>query len=533
MTPGQKLGAYQLIDRLGSGGMGEVWKAEDPRLGRTVAIKILPASVATDQEAILRMQREARTAAQLYHPNIATIHSIEDDNGQLFIVMEYVQGDPLTKFIRERSLTEADVCRIGRGVAEALAEAHDKGIVHRDIKPDNIIVSGQRVKVLDFGIAKHFGLEPVNANAPTAFVTQQGMIVGTVHYMSPEQALGKPLDPRTDIFSLGVVLYEAITGKLPFVGETVTETITHIVRDEPTAPARLNAQLSPGLNAIIQRCLRKNRDERFASASELSAALDHQMARASTEMFVAPTVVKTAAPIPPAPPTVREIAKPKPKTRGWVWALVAAVVILGAVGALIASRHQQAAPVAPTPAKPVTAAVTTTTATPVSAPPPKPAETSVIVEEKKPEAPPQPAVAPRPAPAPAPAIDHYQLGMAAFTDGRRSEAREEFLQEVKQNPSSAKAHFRLGEIATLNHNFGHAADELRKALDSASGLDDRERRLAELCLAISTSDRLRAGELGREFQRIYPDDPDFEQIKTAFEPEQPQRFKPFPRRKRF
>ncbi len=529
MTPGQKLGAYQLIDRLGAGGMGEVWKAEDPRLGRTVAIKILPATVATDQEAMLRLQREARTAAQLYHPNIATIHSIEDDNGQLFIVMEYVLGDPLTKFMKERSLTEADVCRIGRGVAEALAEAHEKGIVHRDIKPDNIIVNDQRVKVLDFGIAKRFGPEVMSSNAPTAFVTQQGMIVGTVHYMSPEQALGKALDPRSDIFSLGVVLYEAITGKLPFVGDTVTETITHIVRDEPTAPARLNAQLSPGLNAIIQRCLRKNRDERFASASELSQALDQQMARASTEMFSAPTVVKPVTPIPPAPPTVREVAKPK--SRGWIWGIVAAVVILGAVGGLVASHHQAPAPM-PIPAKPVAAAVTTTTAAP--APPPKPAETSVIVEEKKPEPAPQPAVAPPPAPKSVAAIDHYQIGMSALAEGRRSEAREEFLEVVKQDPSNAKAHFRLGEIATMNHNFGHASDELRKALDSAAGLDDRERRLAEICLAISTSDRLRAGELGREFHRIYPEDPDFEQIKSSFPAEEPlQRPKLFPRRRRF
>src|ERR1041385_4012875 len=234
--------------------MGEVWKAEDPRLGRTVAIKILSPKIAADHESIMRLQREARMAAQLYHPNIATIHSIEDDNGRLFIVMEYVPGESLTRLIHDRKLTELDVCRIGKGVADALAEAHEKEIVHRDIKPDNIIVNGQRVKVLDFGVAKRVGFEStVDNDAPTAFVTQQGMIVGTVFYMSPEQALGKPLDARSDIFSLGVVLYEAITGKQPFGGETITETITQIVRDEPAPPARLNPSISPGLAAIIER----------------------------------------------------------------------------------------------------------------------------------------------------------------------------------------------------------------------------------------------------------------------------------------
>src|SRR5258708_17176362 len=215
LQPDQQLGPYKLVARIGAGGMGEVWRGEDTRLGRSVAIKVLPAAVASDGEAIARMKREARTAAQLYHPNIAPIHSIEQEGDLISIVMEFVEGDPLTKLIRD-GLGEADVCRIGRGVADALAEAHEHNIVHRDIKPDNIIVKGNRVKVLDFGIAKRVGAETTTSESPTAFVTQQGMIIGTVHYMSPEQALGKTLDARTDIFSLGVVLYEAATGKLPF-----------------------------------------------------------------------------------------------------------------------------------------------------------------------------------------------------------------------------------------------------------------------------------------------------------------------------
>jgi len=491
VAPGQKLGAYQLLDRLGAGGMGEVWKAEDPRLGRTVAIKILPPAVAADHESILRMQREARTAAQLYHPNIATIHSIEEDAGQLFIVMEYVQGEPLSKLIEMRKLSEADVCRIGRGVAEALAEAHEKGIVHRDIKPDNIIVNGQRVKVLDFGIAKRVGLETAmpSSDAPTAFVTQQGMIVGTVHYMSPEQALGKPLDARSDIFSLGVVMYEAMTGQRPFGGETITETITQIVRDEPAAPSRLNPSISPGFNAIIQRCLRKNRDERFASAAELSSALDQQLGRASTELMTAPTVVR------PAPAAIPTVIEPQPrKSRGWIWGVVAAVVVvLAALAAMRAKQRQAVVFPATAPAQ--------VTATHAAAP----AQTTVSVT-----APPEPVVEEsRPKP-----------------DGPPPEAR---LPEPP--PPDPKMHFRLGENATLDHDFERAQHELRLALDQASGLDDRERRLAEMCLALSVGDRFRAGELGREFHRIYGNDPDFERIKREFVTEPPPKRPLFPRRR--
>lgn len=278
----QLLGPYRLIGRVGAGGMGEVWKAEDTRLGRVVAIKVLPPAVVADHEAIARLKREARTAAQLYHPNIATIHSIEEIDGLLFIVMEFVDGRPLTDAIRSGELSEGDICRIGRGVAGALTEAHEQGIIHRDIKPDNIVVRGQRVKVLDFGIAKRMESEAGSRGAAPTFVTQQGFVIGTVQYMSPEQALGKSLDSRTDIFSLGVVLYEAATGRLPFAGETTTETMTQIIRDDPATASVANPSVSAGLNDIIMRCLRKNREERFASAALLATALESQFGAAKT-----------------------------------------------------------------------------------------------------------------------------------------------------------------------------------------------------------------------------------------------------------
>ena len=534
LTPGQKLGVYQLLDRLGAGGMGEVWKAEDPRLGRTVAIKILPPKIAADHESIMRMQREARTAAQLYHPNIATIHSIEEDNGQLFIVMEYVPGDSLAKLIHERKLTESDVCRIGKGVADALAEAHEKGIVHRDIKPDNIIVNGQRVKVLDFGIAKRVGLESTTtADEPTAFVTQQGMIVGTVFYMSPEQALGKPLDARSDIFSLGVVLYEAMTGRQPFGGETITETITQIVRDEPPPIARLNPSISPGMSAIIEKCLRKKREERFAGAAELSSALDQQLARASTELFTAPTMVK---PIPSAPPTVVETPVRK-SSRGWVWGVVAVGVVLAALAALWARQAKTAAP-APAP-KPVVAATTTT-----AAPAPAPAQTAVnvtapppVIEEQRPSPPPPVEHMPPPPPPQQheaePNSALYAAGMTAFAAGDNNEARKQFKAAADLDPANAKAHFRLGEIALLNRNYDHSKNELRAALDHADKLDDRERRLTEIFIAIANGERLQARALGSQFNDIYPNDPDLERVRHEFTVEMPPpgRHPVFPRRR--
>src|SRR6266550_7853113 len=320
LAPDQMLGAYGLIARVGAGGMGEVWKAEDTRLGRTVAIKILPPKIAADAEAIARMRREARTAAGLYHPNIATIHSFEEAEGQTFIVMEFVDGEPLSKMIARGPLPESEICRIGRGVAEALAEAHDQGIVHRDIKPDNIIVRDYRVKVLDFGIAKRVGAESIASDDPTSFVTQQGMILGTVHYMSPEQALGKPLDARSDLFSLGIVLYEAATGKLPFRGDTITETITRIVRDEPEPPRTANPSITPGLAMLIERCLKKNRDERIASAKQLSSELERLMS-------VVPTEPMTAA-----MPTVIETAPRTPQKRAHRWPLIA--IMFGPVIAL-------------------------------------------------------------------------------------------------------------------------------------------------------------------------------------------------------
>jgi serine/threonine-protein kinase len=262
-----ELGPYRLIDRLGVGGMGEVWRAEDTKLLRRVAIKILPAQLAADQEWKDRFLREARTVAQMNHPNIATIYSIDQQGETLFIAMELIEGDPLSSLIEKGPMVPADAVRAAVFVCDGLSEAHAKGIVHRDIKPENIIVSPRLVKVLDFGIAKQIG------GGADPGLTQGGMVVGTPHYMSPEQALGRAVDERTDIFSLGVVLYEALSGRKPFTGEAVTEILLQIVMSEPRDIAITAAGIAPALADIVRRCMRKQPEERFQTCDELRVAL--------------------------------------------------------------------------------------------------------------------------------------------------------------------------------------------------------------------------------------------------------------------
>jgi serine/threonine protein kinase len=287
----QQLRAFRLLRLLGSGGMGEVWLAEDTRLLRMVAIKILPREIATNAEARARLVREAQIAAQLNHPSIATVHAIEEHAGCLFVAMEYVDGKPLGAAVKSGELSAYDIVRIARDIASALAEAHSQGIIHRDIKPDNVMVSGQRVKVLDFGIAKQIG-----AAARGQFQTEAGMVIGTIEYMSPEQALGKPVDARTDIFSLGVVLYQALGGTLPFHGSTATELLLGICRDQPKPFGSVRPDLPNELAAVIARCLEKDRERRFSSASELAAALEHVLPRLTRAALPGtPTMVLSVA----------------------------------------------------------------------------------------------------------------------------------------------------------------------------------------------------------------------------------------------
>jgi serine/threonine protein kinase/Tol biopolymer transport system component len=271
VAPGSRLGHYTILSPLGEGGMGEVWLAEDTILKRKVALKVLPAGVATDPDRLARFQREAEAVAALSHPNIVTIFSVEQDGDVRFLTMERVEGQSLDQVIPRGGLLLPQVLEIGAALADALAASHEKGIIHRDLKPANIMLAGRerRVKVLDFGLAKLREETAADGGATTAALSGEGRILGTVAYMSPEQAEGKPVDARSDLFSLGIVLYEMATGERPFKGETSISVLSAILRDTPKSVTELRADLPRELGRIVRRCLQKDPEQRYQTAKDL------------------------------------------------------------------------------------------------------------------------------------------------------------------------------------------------------------------------------------------------------------------------
>src|SRR5688572_21783724 len=301
LVPNTRLAHYEIRAKLGAGGMGEVYLADDTRLNRRVAIKLLPAELTGDERAKKRLMREAQAAAALDHPNICSIHEVGEAEGHTFIVMQYVEGETLADRIQRKPLALEEALDIAVDVADALAEAHACAIIHRDIKPQNIMITARgQIKILDFGLAKVVNAGVFDSEAETqSLLTQAGVIVGTVPYMSPEQVKGQPLDVRSDIFSFGAVLYELITGHRPFPAKTMAEIISGILTSEPRSFASRSIAAPPGLEEIVRDCLKKHREQRYQTMREVATDLESVRrggaVAVSTANGYAPTVKMSGA----------------------------------------------------------------------------------------------------------------------------------------------------------------------------------------------------------------------------------------------
>jgi Tol biopolymer transport system component len=334
LSAGQTLSHYRILRPLGAGGMGEVYLAEDLRLGRQVALKVLAHESAGDPDRRARFEREARAVAALNHPGIVTIHSVEEDAGLLFLTMEVVEGTTLSEHIPAGGMGLNDLLRIGIPLSDAVGTAHQRGITHRDLKPANVMVGADgRVKVLDFGLAKQQApdaFQGETAVLPNAHLTEEGKILGTVAYMSPEQAQGKHVDQRSDIFSLGIVLFEMSTGRKPFTGDSNVSVLSSILKDTPPLVTDVRPDLPREVSRIVKRCLAKDPEERYQTAKDLRNDLKALKEDSESGELTRNVPIVTATSVGLAPPAS---APARDSKRGMWIGFVAAVLLAGGIAA--------------------------------------------------------------------------------------------------------------------------------------------------------------------------------------------------------
>ena len=326
LAPGTRLGRYEIGGMIGAGGMGQVYRAHDPRLSRHVAIKTLSGSSATDPEGVRRFETEAMAAGTLDHPNLLVVYDVGREGSVSYIVSELLDGETLRERLRRGPVPERQAIEYAVQIAQGLTAAHDRGIVHRDLKPENLFLTrDRRVKILDFGVAK---MRAAGPDAPTQVgdaLTSPGVVIGTVGYMAPEQVRGEPIDHRADIFALGVVTHEMLAGARPFQRDTMPETLTAILNDDPPG---LPPETTPALARLVRRCLEKRPEDRFHSAHDLGLALD-----------LVPTVTGSGGPV-TAP---RAVAAGVPRRRALYYGAASLAVLASGVGGALVDRQLRTA----------------------------------------------------------------------------------------------------------------------------------------------------------------------------------------------
>jgi serine/threonine-protein kinase len=486
---GKTLAHFRLVAKLGQGGMGVVYEAIDENLRRTVALKVLRADFAVDETRRKRFLREARSAAAVTHPNIATVHEVGEADGQIYIAMELVEGKSLRRLLSERKLTVRQAVRIAQDVARGLVKAHEKGIVHRDLKPDNVMVTDDlHVKVLDFGVAKATrapevtlpeGVAPVAAESE---ITHEGHLVGTPAYMSPEQATGLAVDQRSDIFSLGVVLYEMVTGSRPFQSASGVALLLAMSTESPEPPSKRNPLVPLELEAVIAKCMHKKPEERYRTARDLLAELEQLDAAHSAPGSLLPTIDARPTAVGGQPAAPRRWAAPR---------VLVLAVLLGCA-TVLAVLHLSGSSSAPSTASASASAAPSSSAPSAAGPGASGAPGSPTSLG---DLPPPKSSSPE-------AIAAYRLGLQAFRDGNFEAFDAAIREAVRLDRSFAAGELRMAFV--LFHSVRGAVTDARSHLEKATrlraNLSERDQALLEVLEPVINREPPDSDELERRLR---------------------------------